>query len=149
MSKMASVSITTALSRLSLFRLSRKPYLSPSLSFSCISNPPKQKNRTHFRLYSMASSDSLESAANNPGLHTTPDEATKGYFMQQTMFRIKDPKVSLDFYSRVLGMSLLKRVDVPELKFSLYFLGYEDVSKAPSDQLRGQLGPLENQLLLN
>jgi hypothetical protein len=25
------------------------------------------------------------------------------YFMQ--MFRIKDPKVSLDFYSRVLGMS--------------------------------------------
>ncbi|KAK8485042.1 hypothetical protein V6N11_031065 [Hibiscus sabdariffa] len=28
---------------------------------------------------------------------------------------------------------LLKRVDVPELKFSLYFLGYEDVSKAPSD----------------
>ncbi|XP_039013538.1 lactoylglutathione lyase-like [Hibiscus syriacus] len=134
MSKMASVSITTSLSRLSLFHLTRKPYISPSsLSFSYFSNPYKQKDRTQFRLYSMASSNSKESAANNPGLHTTPDEATKGYFMQQTMFRIKDPKVSLDFYSRVLGMSLLKRVDVPELKFSLYFLGYEDVSKAPSD----------------
>ncbi|TYJ02985.1 hypothetical protein E1A91_A13G267200v1 [Gossypium mustelinum] len=81
----------------------------------------------------MASSDLKESAANNPGLHTTPDEATKDYIMQQTMYRIKDPKVSLDFYSRVLGMSLLKRVDVPELKFTLYFMGYEDVSKAPSD----------------
>ncbi|KAK6936092.1 Glyoxalase/fosfomycin resistance/dioxygenase domain [Dillenia turbinata] len=48
----------------------------------------------------MASSDSKESPANNPGLHSTPDDDTKGYFMQQTMFRIKDPKVSLDFYSR-------------------------------------------------
>ncbi|XP_022752910.1 lactoylglutathione lyase-like [Durio zibethinus] len=81
----------------------------------------------------MASSGSKESAANNPGLQTTPDEATKGYIMRQTMFRIKDPKVSLDFYSRILGMSLLKRVDVPELKFTLYFLGYADVASAPSD----------------
>ncbi|XVF20299.1 hypothetical protein REPUB_Repub11eG0186200 [Reevesia pubescens] len=82
-----------------------------------------------------SSSDSKESAADNPGLHTTPYEATKGYFLQQTMFRIKDPKVSLDFYSHVLGMSLLKRIDVPELKFSIYFLGYADVSLAPSDPI--------------
>ncbi|XP_020215260.1 lactoylglutathione lyase isoform X2 [Cajanus cajan] len=74
-----------------------------------------------------------ESPANNPGLHTTPDEATKGYIMQQTMFRIKDPKVSLDFYSRVLGMSLLKRLDFPEMKFSLYFMGYENTTEAPSN----------------
>lgn len=53
--------------------------------------------------------------------------------MQQTMFRIKDPKVSLDFYSRVLGMSLLKRLDFPENKFSLYFMGYEDLSLAPGN----------------
>ncbi|CAM8886377.1 unnamed protein product [Rhodiola kirilowii] len=76
-------------------------------------------------------SESKESPANNPGLHATPDEATKGYIMQQTMYRIKDPKVSLDFYSRVLGMSLLKRLDFPEMKFSLYFMGYEDVESAP------------------
>ncbi|GMJ08884.1 Glyoxalase12, Glyoxalase I;3 [Hibiscus trionum] len=82
----------------------------------------------------MASSGSKESAANNPGLQTPPD-VTKGYFMQQTCFRIKDPKISLDFYSRILGMSLLKRIDVPELKFTLYFMGYEDVSTAPSDRI--------------
>ncbi|XVF46260.1 hypothetical protein PTKIN_Ptkin03bG0013500 [Pterospermum kingtungense] len=131
---MISFSVSTGLCRFSLFHLSRKSCPSPSsFLFSYRSKPHKPKVRTQFRLYSMASSDSKESAANNPGLHTTPDEATKGYFMQQTMFRIKDPKVSLDFYSRVLGMSLLKRIDVPELKFSLYFLGYEDVASAPSD----------------
>ncbi|THG05155.1 hypothetical protein TEA_019584 [Camellia sinensis var. sinensis] len=82
---------------------------------------------------SSMASESKESPSNNPGLHTTPDEATKSYFMQQTMFRIKDPKVSLDFYSRVLGMSLLKRLDFPEMKFSLYFIGYEDPTSAPSN----------------
>ncbi|ESQ36079.1 hypothetical protein EUTSA_v10008645mg [Eutrema salsugineum] len=78
-------------------------------------------------------SEAKESPANNPGLTTIRDEATKGYIMQQTMFRIKDPKASLDFYSRVLGMSLLKRLDFSEMKFSLYFLGYEDTSTAPTD----------------
>ncbi|GJN12148.1 hypothetical protein PR202_ga30403 [Eleusine coracana subsp. coracana] len=86
-----------------------------------------------------------EAPANNPGLHTEMDPATKGYFMQQTvlfmtrlfrhMLRVKDPKVSLDFYSRVMGMSLLKRLDFAEMKFSLYFLGYEDVSSAPADHI--------------
>ncbi|TKY67174.1 Lactoylglutathione lyase [Spatholobus suberectus] len=53
--------------------------------------------------------------------------------IQIQMYRIKDPKVSLDFYSRVLGMSLLKRLDFPEMKFSLYFMGYEDTTEAPSN----------------
>jgi lactoylglutathione lyase len=75
--------------------------------------------------------DQKELPDNNPGLQETPDEATKGYFMQQAMLRVKDPKVSLDFYSRVLGMSLLKRLDFPEMKFSLYFMGYEDTASAP------------------
>ncbi|XP_057782601.1 lactoylglutathione lyase isoform X2 [Salvia miltiorrhiza] len=78
---------------------------------------------------------SKESADNNPGLQASLDEATKGYFLQQTMLRVKDPKVSLDFYSRILGMSLLKRLDFEELKFTLYFLGYEDTSSAPSDPI--------------
>jgi lactoylglutathione lyase len=78
-------------------------------------------------------SESKEAASNNPGLQTDLDEDTKGYFMQQTMFRIKDPKASLDFYTRVMGMSLLKRLDFKEMKFSLYFMGYEDTSSAPSD----------------
>ena len=33
-----------------------------------------------------------------------PDESCKDFMMQQTMMRIKDPKASLDFYTRILGM---------------------------------------------
>ena len=37
-----------------------------------------------YRLFSMAS-EAKESPANNPGLQANPDEATKSYFMQQTV----------------------------------------------------------------
>ncbi|GAA0832306.1 MAG: lactoylglutathione lyase [Marinomonas sp.] len=60
--------------------------------------------------------------------HETPEkiaQATAGYVMQQTMLRIKDPKASLDFYQNVLGMKLLGKYDFPGMKFTLYFLGYE------------------------
>eukprot|EP00850_Spirogloea_muscicola_P004573 SM000019S05117 [mRNA] locus=s19:1097073:1098956:+ [translate_table: standard] len=82
---------------------------------------------------SMAAPVPKEAAANNPGLCETPDETTKGYIFQQTMYRIKDPKASLDFYSRVLGMTLLKRLDYPSGKFSIYFMGYEDPREIPQD----------------
>ncbi|GFZ20423.1 lactoylglutathione lyase family protein [Actinidia rufa] len=123
-------SIASSISRLSLLRLTTKTS-SPSIPTFLTINP-KNSNRSRFASISMASV-SKESPSNNPGLHTSRDEATKDYIMQQTMFRIKDPKVSLDFYSRVLGMSLLKRLDFPEMKFSLYFMGYEDPASTPSD----------------
>ncbi|KAL7115857.1 hypothetical protein ACP275_04G207100 [Erythranthe tilingii] len=76
---------------------------------------------------------SKESPENNPGLVTSPDAATSGFFVQQANYRIKDPKATLDFYSRVLGMSLLKRLDFETQKFSLYMLGYTDIASAPTD----------------
>ena len=64
----------------------------------------------------------------------TPDPSTSNFIFQQTMYRIKDPKASLAFYTGVLGMYLLKKLDFPEMKFSLYFLGFVDASKIPADE---------------
>jgi lactoylglutathione lyase len=41
---------------------------------------------------------------------------------QQSMLRITNPKASLDFYCNVLGMTLIAQMDLPQFKFSLYFL---------------------------
>ncbi len=60
------------------------------------------------------------------GLCEDRDPTTLGYVFNQTMLRIADPKRSLDFYTRVMGMTLLKRLDFAEMKFSLYFLSAGD-----------------------
>jgi lactoylglutathione lyase len=40
------------------------------------------------------------------------------------MSRVKDLEKSIDFYTRLLGMQLLRRQDYPEGKFTLAFVGY-------------------------
>jgi lactoylglutathione lyase len=40
------------------------------------------------------------------------------------MLRVRDPARSTAFYRDVLGMTLLDRYDFPDMKFSLYFMGY-------------------------
>ena len=43
-----------------------------------------------------------------------------------TMLRTGDLDRSIDFYTRILGMQLLRRQDYPAGKFTLAFVGYGD-----------------------
>lgn len=43
-----------------------------------------------------------------------------------TMIRVRDLDKSIDFYTRLLGMGLLRRTDYPEGEFTLAFVGYGD-----------------------
>jgi len=44
--------------------------------------------------------------------------------LMHTMVRVKDLDRSLHFYTRLLGMTLLRRLDFPEGRFTLAFVGY-------------------------
>jgi lactoylglutathione lyase len=46
-----------------------------------------------------------------------------------TMIRVGDLDRSIDFYTSVLGMKLLRRKDYPDGKFTLAFVGYGDESE--------------------
>ena len=45
-----------------------------------------------------------------------------------TMLRVGDLERSLDFYSNVLGMKIIRRKDYPDGRFTLAFVGYGDES---------------------
>ena len=68
-----------------------------------------------------------------PGVHPRPAE-TAGFVFNHTMLRVKDITRSLDFYTRVLGYTLVDMREFPEAGFSLYFLAYvDDASALPGD----------------
>jgi len=46
-----------------------------------------------------------------------------------TMLRVGDLDRSVDFYTNVLGMKVLRRKDYPDGKFTLAFVGYGDESE--------------------
>ena len=55
---------------------------------------------------------------------------------------MKDPKASLAFYTGVLGMRLLNHFHFPEMKFSLYFLGFiPDSTTIPKDNKVNRVNP--------
>ena len=46
-----------------------------------------------------------------------------------TMLRVGDLKRSIDFYTKVLGMKVLRQKDYPDGRFTLAFVGYGDEDK--------------------
>jgi len=53
------------------------------------------------------------------------------FSLQQTMLRIKDPKITIPFYEENFGMKLLHRYDFPQWQFSIYFMGLPPPGEAP------------------
>lgn len=71
----------------------------------------------------------------HPGVSTAEPKETQGFVLNHSMLRVKDPEVSLDFYTRVLGMRVLRKLDFPEMKFSLYFLArVNENEEIPEDE---------------
>jgi len=64
-----------------------------------------------------------------PGV-TAPPPQSAGFRLNHSMLRVKDPERSLAFYTGVFGMRLLRRLDFPEMSFSLYFLARLDDDEA-------------------
>ena len=46
-----------------------------------------------------------------------------------TMLRVGDLQRSIDFYTKVMGMEVLRTTDRPEQKYTLAFVGYGDESE--------------------
>jgi lactoylglutathione lyase len=49
-----------------------------------------------------------------------------GFRLLHTMLRVKDLDKALDFYTRLLGMDLLRKAEFAGGKFTLVFFGYGD-----------------------
>ena len=70
----------------------------------------------------------------HPGVYAGTMPLTEGFVLNHSMLRIKDLVVSLDFYTRIMGMRLLRKLDFPEMEFSLYLLAcITDANAMPQD----------------
>ena len=75
------------------------------------------------------------STEKHAGVCEQPAAASKGFVLNHAMMRVKDPVVSLDFYTRIMGMRLLRKLDFPEMQFSLFFLAVAELAQgAPDNQ---------------
>jgi catechol 2,3-dioxygenase-like lactoylglutathione lyase family enzyme len=55
-----------------------------------------------------------------------PVSGTDKFRFLHTMIRVRDLDASLNFYTELLGMKLLRKRDYPTGKFTLAFVGYGD-----------------------
>lgn len=57
-----------------------------------------------------------------------------------TMLRVGELQRSVDFYTKIMGMQLLRTTDRPEQKYSLAFVGYGDESQGAVIELTYNYG---------
>lgn len=55
--------------------------------------------------------------------------------IRHTMLRVKNIEASIDFYTRIFGMTLFRRMDNEGGKYSVAFVGYGDENSAPAIEL--------------
>ena len=68
---------------------------------------------------------------------------SENYRLLHTMIRVRDLKKSLDFYTRLLGMKLLRQKDYPSGEFTLVFVGYGDEASDAVIELTHNWGQTE------
>ncbi len=62
-------------------------------------------------------------------------ETAGRYRLAHTMVRVKDLDKSLDFYTRILGMKVLRQKEYPDGKFTNTFVGYGPEETHPAIEL--------------
>ena len=65
------------------------------------------------------------------------------YRLAHTMIRVRDLERSLDFYTRILGMQVLRQKEYPEGKFTNTFVGYGPEDTHPAIELTYNWGQEE------
>ena len=70
-----------------------------------------------------------------PGVSSTTADVTDEFILNHSMLRIKDPVASLDFYTRIMGMYVMRRLDFSEMSFSLYFLVKSEKNNPPPEDV--------------
>ena len=74
---------------------------------------------------------------------STPTADSDKFRLLHTMIRVRDLDASLQFYTDLLGMKLLRKRDYPSGKFTLAFVGYGDESSNTVIELTHNWGQAE------
>lgn len=84
-----------------------------------------------------------QTAVSTAGTKRSTTKAAEGYQLLHTMIRVLDLEKSIDFYTRLLGMKLLRRKDYPTGEFTLAFVGYGDEADHTAIELTHNWGQKE------
>ena len=82
----------------------------------CVANPGNDKN------FEVALDNAME-------------KINEGFRLAHTMIRVQNLDESIKFYCEILGMSVLRKTDYPEGKFTNTFIGYGPENEFPTLEL--------------